>query len=94
MILNIATFIERSKSNIKEISCTELNAQLSEILVIDVREKADFNKGHIVDALHIPFSKLKERAEELSKNQDKAIIIVDACRCRYRGWRRSNGWRC
>ena len=47
-------------------------------LVLDVREKADFNKGHIVDALSMPFSKVAERIGELNKHKDKPIIIVDA----------------
>ncbi|WP_263080775.1 rhodanese-like domain-containing protein [Endozoicomonas sp. Mp262] len=47
-------------------------------VIVDVREKAEFNKGHIVDALNIPFARLKERASELLKHKDKPVIIVDA----------------
>ncbi|MDD7805808.1 MAG: rhodanese-like domain-containing protein [Endozoicomonas sp. (ex Botrylloides leachii)] len=47
-------------------------------VIVDIREKNDFNKGHIVDSLHIPYARLKERASELSKYQDKPLIIVDA----------------
>ena len=47
-------------------------------IVVDVREKADYNKGHIVDAINIPYAKLKDRASELKKHKDKPIIIVDA----------------
>ena len=47
-------------------------------VVIDVREKADFAKGHIVNAINIPFSKIKERASELSGYREKTIIVVDA----------------
>lgn len=46
-------------------------------LVLDVRENAEFKEGHIIDALHIPFAKLKERQAELDKYKDKPIIIVD-----------------
>jgi len=46
-------------------------------LVLDVRENAEFKEGHIIDALHIPFSKLKERIAELDKYKDKPVIIVD-----------------
>jgi len=46
-------------------------------LVLDVRENAEFKEGHIIDALHIPFTKLKERLGELDKYKDKPIVIVD-----------------
>ena len=46
-------------------------------LVLDIREAAEFKEGHIVDALHIPFAKLKERQSELDKHKDRPIVIVD-----------------
>lgn len=46
-------------------------------LVLDVRENAEFKEGHIIDALHIPFAKLKERLAELDKYKDKPVIVVD-----------------
>lgn len=46
-------------------------------LVLDVRENAEFKEGHIIDALHIPFTKLKERLAELDKHKDKPVIVVD-----------------
>lgn len=46
-------------------------------LVLDVRENTEFKEGHIIDALHIPFAKLKERLAELEKYKDKPILIVD-----------------
>ncbi len=47
-------------------------------IVIDVREKTDYNKGHVVGAINIPYAKLKDRVSELNKHKDKPIIIVDA----------------
>ncbi|WP_422449938.1 MULTISPECIES: rhodanese-like domain-containing protein [unclassified Endozoicomonas] len=47
-------------------------------VVIDVREKADFSKGHIVNAINVPYTKIKERAGELEKYREKTIIVVDA----------------
>ena len=43
---------------------------------LDLRDGADFKQGHIVDALHIPASKLAERAAELEKYKDKPIVLV------------------
>ena len=47
-------------------------------IVVDVREKGEFGKGHIVDAVNIPFARLKDRAAELLKHKDQSIIVVDA----------------
>jgi len=46
-------------------------------VILDIREAAEFKEGHIVDALHIPFAKLKERLPELDKYKDRPIVIVD-----------------
>ncbi|MFN2167261.1 MAG: rhodanese-like domain-containing protein [Anaerolineae bacterium] len=43
---------------------------------VDVRDAAAFKKGHIVDALHIPMSKLKEQKTQLEHYRDKPIILV------------------
>lgn len=47
-------------------------------VVVDVREKADFAKGHIVNAINIPFTKIKDRVNELSEYRGQTIIVVDA----------------
>ena len=41
-----------------------------------MRHAADYKQGHIVDALHIPSTKLEERVAELEKYRDKPIILV------------------
>ncbi len=45
-------------------------------VVLDVRERKDFEKGHIVEAINIPLAKLSERIVELEKHKDKPIIVV------------------
>ncbi len=45
-------------------------------VVVDVREKAEFDQGHIVDAINIPFSSLDGRADELEKYKDKPLVIT------------------
>jgi len=46
-------------------------------IIVDLRDSAEFRGGHIVDALNIPFAKLKESVAELNKYKDKPIILVD-----------------
>jgi len=43
---------------------------------VDLRDAADYKKGHIVDALHIPASKVVDRIAELEKFRDKPIVLV------------------
>jgi len=44
-------------------------------LILDVREPAEFNAGHILNARNIPLGELEKRAGELSKWKDKPIVI-------------------
>lgn len=45
-------------------------------IVLDVRDKAEFEQGHIVDAINIPHASLDTRLDELKKYQDKPIIVA------------------
>ena len=45
-------------------------------VVVDVREKKEFDSGHIVDAINIPLAKLEQRLPELKKHKDKPLILV------------------
>jgi rhodanese-related sulfurtransferase len=43
-------------------------------LVIDVRDSAAFDSGHIVDARNMPLKELAASAEGLKRNKDKPVI--------------------
>lgn len=43
---------------------------------VDLRDAAEYKKGHIVDALHIPAGKVVDRMAELEKYRDKPIVLV------------------
>ena len=43
-------------------------------LVVDVRDGAEFETGHIVDARHIPLKELGASAESLKRHKDKPVI--------------------
>jgi rhodanese-related sulfurtransferase len=51
-----------------------INAQQG--VFLDLRDAADYKQGHIVDALHIPASKLADRMAELEKYRSKPIVLV------------------
>jgi len=45
-------------------------------IVLDVRDKKEFDAGHIVDAINIPLTKLTQRITELNKHKDKPVVVV------------------
>lgn len=48
----------------------------AEAVVLDVRDAKEFDQGHIVDALNIPFAKLAERMSELEKFKSRPVVVV------------------
>lgn len=65
------------KSQLSPVEATLL-INREDALVIDVRESAEFAKGHIPNARHIPLGDLARRASELEKFRDRPIILCCA----------------
>ena len=40
-----------------------------ELILVDVREAAEFSSGHLPGALHIPLSRLAERARDIPRGR-------------------------
>lgn len=57
-------------------------------VVLDIRDKKDYDAGHIVDSVHIPHTKLSAQLAELEKLKSRPVIVVckmgqhsgDACK--------------
>ena len=47
-------------------------------LFLDVRETADFSKGHIKNAKNMPLSTLKNKLSELAKDKGRAVVAYCA----------------
>lgn len=45
-------------------------------VVLDVRERSEFEEGHIVDAVNIPYGSLESRIDELAKYKEKPLVIA------------------
>lgn len=43
---------------------------------VDLRDAADYKRGHIVESMHIPATKLVARMAELEKYKDKPVVLV------------------
>ena len=44
-------------------------------LVIDIREEKDFQKGHILNAMHLPLGLFESKLNKLEKHKSKPIIL-------------------
>lgn len=47
-------------------------------LVVDVRTPADFKKGHILNAVNVPQTRLAERLDEIGKDTARPIVVYCA----------------
>ena len=45
-------------------------------VVLDVRDKKEFDAGHIVDAINVPFSSLETRMDELKKYRERPVVVT------------------
>jgi len=45
-------------------------------LVLDVRDKKEFDAGHIVDSVNIPYGALEGRLTELKNHKDRPVVVA------------------
>ena len=53
----------------KQVAVSEVRAiSRKNAVIIDVREKGEFENGHLINAVNIPLSELRERMDEIPKD--------------------------
>ena len=76
----------RLLGRVQRVSCQDILKRLEageEIIILDIREKKDFNNflGHIVHSINMPFLELKEKLEkgglDLSGFFSVSVVIVE-----------------
>ena len=78
-VMLIGSLLKSLFSPIKQVTPTELTMQVnrSNAVVVDIRAEADFNKGHITGAKHLPLADIeKQQVASLEKHKAEPIIIV------------------
>lgn len=45
--------------------------------IVDLRDNAEFQAGHIVDAMNIPHAQLQKQLPELERHKNKTLVLVD-----------------
>jgi phage shock protein E len=58
-------------------SSTALTSDVAtaDVIYVDVRTTAEFDQGHVRDALHIPVEELEQRWAELAAYRDRPIVL-------------------
>jgi rhodanese-related sulfurtransferase len=74
----IVSWIKGLMSPVKAISPQKLTFMVNreDALVVDIRNKAEFDKGHITDALHLGLDKIQKKDFAALENKQSTPIIV------------------
>ncbi len=66
---------QRSGASISSAQATQMiNKQ--DAVVLDIRDKKDFEAGHLANAINIPYASLSERMSELESSKQHPIVLV------------------
>jgi rhodanese-related sulfurtransferase len=47
-------------------------------VIVDLRPAAEFKRGHVLNAVNLPFAKLEERVTELGKDKARPVLLYCA----------------
>ncbi len=78
-VLVVSSYVSGAMSKVKQISNHELTLLVNRenATVVDIRSPADFEKGHITDAVSLPMEKItKQQLGAIEKQKNKPIIVV------------------
>ena len=53
----------------------EMMDQNKECIVLDVRDRSEYEEGHIAGAILIPYTEMKDQAEEKLSDKDQLILV-------------------
>jgi len=78
LLVLIWTETTRRFQGLKQLSPAEAIPWINDpnAVVVDISSAADFNKGHIVNARHIPASRLASPDAEIDKLKDRKLLVV------------------
>ncbi len=77
--MNLQEMITEARSKVKELTLADFKEKDSSLhTLIDVREPAEFQQGHLQDAINIPRGVIEMKLSMLPefKNQNKEIILM------------------
>jgi len=66
--------VDGAKSRIKEVGTGEIQA-MADSTIVDVREDAEWDQGHLPGAMHLSRGVLEYRVEKLLPDKDAPIVL-------------------
>ena len=80
MPMSYSDLLREARSQVREVSPTEadLLRQGGDALIVDVREDAEWEQGHLPDALHISKSYIEMQIEAAAPDRDRPIVLYCA----------------
>jgi len=77
LALAVAAYeFSRARSGGQSVAPTEAVRLMNQgAALVDVRSKAEFDSGHILDARHVPQEEVAQAAETLKRFKDKVVIV-------------------
>jgi rhodanese-related sulfurtransferase len=77
LALAVAAYeFSRARSGGQSVAPTEAVRLMNQgAALVDVRSKAEFDSGHILDARHVPQDEVAQAAETLKRFKDKVVIV-------------------
>ena len=77
LTLTVLLWTEKRKSG-KSVTTAEATRMINKesALILDIRNKKEWDTGHIANSHHIPFADLDRRITELDNYKEKPIIVV------------------
>lgn len=78
LVLLAWTEVARRLHGLRELTPAEAVAWINdpEAVVVDISASGDFNKGHIVNARHVPLSRIGEGDADVRKLLDHKVLVV------------------
>jgi phage shock protein E len=76
------TFAQDLEPTKDSIATVKENVKSGKAVIVDVREKSEWDDGHVAGAIHLPKSQLDDKAKlaDLVKKLDKNKIIYTHCK--------------
>lgn len=75
----IYSYLKQMTSSVQNLSPSQVTQKINreDGVVVDIRKKDEFNRGHIAGALHLAIEKIqKNELSSLEKSKTKPIIVV------------------
>ncbi len=79
LVLLIWDYIDDYRIGAKLIDPVEATRLINrdQAVVLDIRSQAEFKKGHVVDAVHVPLEKIDNYIKTLEHYREKPVIVID-----------------